>query len=87
MSYLTYPQCPLRYCNIFIFEFKLFCNENQFFKYLDKSLTNQVNYFVRKNIINDNKIISLNTITSSDIEYIVNLPKNIGHIFIEFYRK
>ncbi len=60
--------------NIFIFEFKLFCNENQFFKYLDKSLTNQVNHFVRENKINDNKIISLNSITSSDIEYIDLIP-------------
>lgn len=60
--------------NNFIIEFKLFCNENQFIKYLDKSLTNQVRYFVRENIINDNKIISLNTIMSSDIEYIDLIP-------------
>lgn len=54
---------------LFIFEFQLFCNENQFLKYVDSAFSKTRAYYKRKHKTGDYlQVISLNTYTTDGIE-------------------
>lgn len=65
---------------IFLNEFTLFCNENQFIKYIDSAFNKTRAYYKRKNKTGNNlQMISLNTYTSNGIE-LLDTIKDLSQI-------
>jgi len=68
--------------NVFLYEFELFCNENQFIRYIDLAFNKTRAYYKRKNKTDDNRqVLSLNTSISDGTE-LLDTIKELSRVII-----